>query len=383
MRQEDTSRAPMVLDGLLGGKAVVHIAEHASNSLLPNSAWEGDRLSVGEGWTVDRFFPNCILGLVEVVARARWGVPDLKKAWFGLGLEYTPPRGGKWLSDNGIEFSGRFDLTAGTRERAFARLRALHGIELEKERLLDERDVLRRLVEILRAGFPVLTTFDMSVLQLAGRAEGLFQPHFVGVVGYDGSHQRLEMIDQVKGAFSVNAAELATIVRRFEHHNEPFYFVHPRRVPSFSDEALDPRTVKSELSVALANLRSSSPVLGLRAIENLARDVEKAIESEGRPFAIPGIWIVSHDRHALAEQLPYWEQCGVISSASGKRLRSALEESFYAWFEVDMAIELSLYELSAQLMSEVPPKLRAAARTDAAMSLALESVLEPNTPRGE
>jgi hypothetical protein len=352
------------------------MAEHVSNGTPPSSAWEKECLSVGKDWTVDRFFPNCMLGLVEVVARARWGVPDLKKAWFGVGLEYTPPRGAKWLSENGIEFGGRFDLTAGTRERAFARLRALHGIELEKERFLREEDALRRLVETLRSGCPVLTTFDMSVLQPERRAEGLFQPHFVGVVGFDGSQERLEMIDQVKGGFALSVAEFATIVRRFVRRNEPFYFVHPRRDSAFSDRSLDPCSIKKELSVALANLCNGSPTLGLRAIGTLARDVEQAVESEGRPFAIPGMWIVSHDRHALAKQLPYWEQCGAIDSAKSSCLRAALEESFYAWFEVDMAVELSLFEQSAQLMSEVPPKLRAAAQTDAEMARALESVVD-------
>jgi len=354
---------------------MAHTARHISNGYLASSAWNDDCVSVGKDWTVDRFFPNCMLGLVEVVARARWGVPDIKKAWFGLGLAYTRPRAGQWLAENRIEFGGRFDLPAGTREKAFARLSALYGIELEKERFVTEEDVLRRLVETLRSGAPVLTTFDMSVLQPEGRAEGLFQPHYVGVVEFDGRQQRLEMIDQVKGGFALGVAEFVAIVRRFVDRDEPFYFVHPRRDSAPSEEALDAASIRKEVSVALANLRSSSPTLGLQAIETLATDVERAIESEGRPFAIPGMWIVSHDRHALAKQLPYWEQSGIIRGAKD-RLRSALEESFYAWFDVDMAVELSLYEQSAELMKEVPPKLRAAARTDAELVVALESVLE-------
>src|SRR5688572_6470227 len=91
----------------------------------------------------DRFFPNCGLSLVELVARARFGFPDIKKCWFGGTFVYRAAAGNVGLRRNGLELDAEISLAGDAYGRALERLDHYYGITIRRERMSSFDQTLR------------------------------------------------------------------------------------------------------------------------------------------------------------------------------------------------------------------------------------------------
>lgn len=328
---------------------------------------------------LDRFFPDCTLGLVEFFAKAEWSLRDLKKIWFGSTFEYQKAVPQPRLAANGIELDVRFTTAGDVRGQGFQKLGELYGIQVVERPFDSFSALLAELHARLRSGKPVLTYIDMSFLQGEQRAKGLFQPHSVAAVGWNASEQTLSIVDQVRGKVAVSFAQYEESFGRYRERNLDFCILDCVR-PEARDVPLGRSSLHAQVRAAVANLSSADARFGLRALRALTDDVSAASETVQRPFAIPGLWIFSHDRHALREAVPYWREAEAADDATLRALHEALGQAFGEWFQIDMTIERSLYEQDAARMRKVADGLRAVYRTEERLASILSSIVGVASP---
>jgi hypothetical protein len=323
---------------------------------------------------LDRFFPDCELGLIELFARSEWGIPDLKKAWFNNTFVFER-RGSDWLAPNQIELNASLIPVEGDRARAFARLERYYQIRTTRRVFPDFAATWHDVYQTLRRGKPAIVCVEMSFLQDEGRGRGLFQPHMVAIVGWDRQREALKIVDQVRDTMWIPLAHYEESSERYAANRRAFDVIHCTRTVDAPPLALRRDEVHDEIRFAVGNLLSPAAHLGLNGLRQLASVATQAVEAEGRPFAIPGVWLVSHDRHALRQTLQYWREADVADKPTLGALDRALKASFVAWFEIDMGIERSLREQSGVQMKAVAEAIRAVIPVEECIAGLLEKIV--------
>jgi hypothetical protein len=323
---------------------------------------------------LDRFFPDCALGLVELVARKALGVPDIKQIWFGNTFDYRPPIAPEWLSASRVEFAGTFFVTDDVRPRALRYLERCYGFTVSPRQFVDLGALLDEIHGSLQRGVPAISMFDMSFLQEPERRSGKLRPHMIAVAGWDEAAHSLTIVDQVKGQIAIPRKQLEDSFHRFADAGHEFFILECRRGAQAEVSALGREQTLEDIRRAVVNLRSTEPNLGLNALRRLGADANTALEVEKRPFAIPGQWIFSHDRHAVRSGLRYWKEAGVASPAVLGRLDRLLGEAFGAWFQMDMTIERAIMEKSVSRMREALAALDVVVPIEVALADALEAI---------
>jgi hypothetical protein len=325
--------------------------------------------------TLDRFFPHCTLGLVEFFARAQWELPDLKKIWFASTFEYKRASAPSWLAANQIELAGRIKYAGDVEARSFLQLDEYYGITIESLVFSDYSKLFDHVHECLQRKAPVITSFDMSLLQGERRAKGLFQPHMVSVVGWDAHQGVLKLVEQVKGKLAIPCSQFEESFKRYTEHRKEVCVLRCSRRPGHVTLPLRRDVVHAQINQALQNLYSDAANLGLNALTLLAADVVTAAQAEKKAFVIPGLWVFSHDRHALLKGLPYWRQAGIAKDDQLTSLHSVLDAAFQAWFEIDMMIERALYEQDPGMMNSIAEAIRQVSGIEAQLAALLRSVV--------
>jgi hypothetical protein len=167
---------------------------------------------------------------------------------------------------------------------------------------------------------------------------------------------------------------LETSFRRYRERARPVHVLECRRSESFADLPLAREAVLADVRQAVDNLYSEAPHLGLNALHQVARDVAAGVAQTKQAFAIPGLWAISHDRHALKAGLVHWREARVAAPSTLDALERTLQASFGAWFDIDMNIERSLYEHSAERMSGVATALHEVARVEKELAESLRAI---------
>jgi hypothetical protein len=340
---------------------------------LSSSLSDCESIEVTKVPKLDRFFPDCELGLLELVARAEWAIPDLKKAWFNNTFVFRR-EGSAWLAPNQIELNASLTPVEGDRARAFARLEKYYQIRTIRRVFPDFASTWQDVYQTLRRGKPAITCVEMSFLQDEGRGRGLFQPHMVAIVGWDRQRAALKIVDQVRDTLWIPMAHYEESFGRYAANRRAFDVLHCTREVTTPPLPLSRDDVHEEIRFAVDNLRSPAAHLGLNGLCELASVALQAVKAERRPFAIPGVWLVSHDRHALRQTLQYWREADVADTATLRALDRALKASFVAWFEIDMGIERSLREQSAAQMKAVAEAIRQVIPLEESIASLLEKI---------
>lgn len=299
-----------------------------------------ESLTVGNLPRLDRFFPSCGLGLVELTARGRFGAKDIKPCWFATGFHYTRPEVGLAVPQNSGELPVHIGVGAGPGRRAWTLLESLYGISVEKLALSTFEAFASWITESLRNDMPALVLMDQNFLPGRAGWDGPYSPHMVAVTGVDTQKNALLVSEQVLGKVEWSADGVISSFERVSRNAENFA-LSCRQIGAISSRLVEPEDVAGHLDECLANRYSAETGIGLNGLRQFVSDVRHAYEACRSPFSVPGMWIFSHDRHALRRSLSYWELALPNQRALLKRLDAVLASCFEEWFAVDMCIESS------------------------------------------
>jgi hypothetical protein len=202
---------------------------------------------------LDRFFPDCALGLVELYAGRAYGLRDLKKIWFGNTFNYERHAAGGWLRANRVEFAGTFSLDGDVRGKAFEALRRYYGIRSRSVSFDDFGAILDEVHATLTRGVSALSAFDMWYLQSEGRSNGRVDPHMIGIFAIDPQAGTLRAMDQVRVGVTIPLSQYAESLVRFSQENPDFFFLKCERDGDGDSLPLDRDGVLRDVRAAVAN----------------------------------------------------------------------------------------------------------------------------------
>lgn len=302
---------------------------------------------------LDRFFPSCGLGVVELTARARFDVTDIKPCWFASGFEYRRPDELLSLAPReGGELPVHLGVGGGPGRRAWQLLENLYGISVEKQTLATFDAFARWITDSLERDMPALVLMDQSFLPGRARWEGAYSPHMVAVTGVDSHRRSLLITEQVLGRIEWMADDVVSSFERVSDNAENFALGCRKTGPTVSS-LVGPRDIIGHLDGCLRNRQSTEPLIGLNGLRLFASDLMHVYETFQGSFSIPGMWIFSHDRHAFRRTLMYWRQALPSQRAMLNQLDAHLGLCFEEWFAVDMCVESSVRSGAAKMAEGV------------------------------
>lgn len=307
--------------------------------------------------TVDRFFPNCVFGLVEFVAREKFGYDDIKKAWFSHSFVYRGPSGPIQLTASGVDLDVHlFDLDH-ARNEARERLARIYGISLDVFTYQDFGVLISEIERWTNEKEILISSFNLGFLKGRREYQRVLRPHAIGVLGMSPDRRNLMVVDQIKGFMEIPLHDYRSCFDHLRNIGVPFSLTLCERKPGFEALPLRREDLRRDLQRSVANLFAESPALGLAGLRQFAEDVHAAARELRVPFAVPGAWVFSHARRCLSRSLRYWSEAMLVPPELIERLRGLLSASFDLWFEADMTIERSLERQDAA-SSELTPLLR-------------------------
>jgi hypothetical protein len=300
------------------------------------------KLQIASVPLADKFFPSCYWGLVELVAKHRFGVPDIKRTWFNHSIVYTRSSDGEaGLSANGLDLELELTSSRYAANNISRKLRDYFGLGVEMARYENYGSLVAAIRDHIAHGEPIISSFDVGFLRTRREFGKIFYFHSLGIVGWDESQQVLLAIDQFHGRIEVPVADLEACFCHTLTQAREFSLTRCVRLPHRPNYGAFKEDLVSDIEVCLENMLSSKHGLGIRGLRLAAQDVLAASRSVDAPFAIPGMWRIGKDRRCLAMATEHWPS--EVPQAQLLRLKSKLDVLFGLWFKVELTLETALH----------------------------------------
>jgi len=221
------------------------------------------------------------------------------------------------------------------------RLEDYYGARVVETRYDDFGEWVSNVLDGIAAKRFVVSSFDLGFLNSRREYHRVYSPHFVYFFGWEGRDTTFLACEQTTGISRIPLYDL----RDFHDHRR-------RRGEAVLLLGLDPRSplkerpvkeseLREQLERSRDNLRSSQDHLGLRALRRFARDIASFAAETPRPFAVPGLWVFSHDLYLLERYL-----ATAVPEVGGHvepRLMALIARLHQLWLSVDMRLENGLY----------------------------------------
>jgi hypothetical protein len=326
---------------------------------------------------IERFSPYCLLGCLEAVCKAQYGVRNLADCYYNHTFSYAPKAGmrrkaGGLLVD--VYFGTQMQET---RAKCFSRLALRHGIAVRRREFATFDDFKSYARERLSNGQSFVSYFDLFYLPGRREYHSVHQPHFVSVFGGDPEQAGLQVAEQMLGLLQLPATDLADCFH-CPQPLEPFHVFQCDRVgaPRPPSPLLD---LQRELDAFLQNLAEPGGQTGLQAFAAFKADVAGFMLAEQalQPFYVPGLWSLSHDRHHFRAALLSFAAVDEPRLADGEdygalvELLMALHE---CWLDLDYKVEASIRFKRASLVRAAYARLEDAWTLEQRVPPLLESL---------
>lgn len=285
--------------------------------------------------------PNCDVALLEVYARWKFGISDLDRAYFSHGFVYEPPSATcPAIGDDGVlNLSLRNTDHAGRLYRE--KLRRFYGLDWDS-RAYDRFDsLLLDIHSALRVGQLVMSSFDLGFLK-AHRAYGISHgPHSICPIGLDVEASVVFAIGNIGGQLAIPLSDYEAC---FEYLRSQAEEVTLRWCNRISDEVLwpGPLEIRADLKQSLAHLFADHPHSGLSGLQNGVTAIQWAVDHLHRPFSVPGLWTLSHDRHNLRSHVATWHETELASRATLSELDDLVNELCTSWNKAEILTQDAL-----------------------------------------
>lgn len=302
---------------------------------------------------IDRYIPNCLFGILQAIAQYQFGVPDFHKAYFNHSFVYrkeplVPLAIGEGDALN--IFFHRQDLLG--KEGMLNRLEHYYGVRTETTEAGDFEVLLRELTDRFRAGRPVAVYADYFYVPGRRWYRVAHNPHMVCLYGFDPIAGEFLASDQLLGKFQLPLRDLRDCFDSVRESGRGYGMTivahaEEKPVPVSAD------FLARDLTTSLANLSDvsgcpdASGLSGLAALREFTRDLTGFFRNrrpDAKPFAIPGLWIISHEIAFMRKFLRKLDRANQPLSVRDAldRIEPLLSKSFELWYGIDMTIEKGL-----------------------------------------
>jgi hypothetical protein len=332
------------------------------------AASRAERFGMDDFPRIDRYFPQCKLAAFEASARFLYGIESFAKIYGRHSFEYQRPPGATLgLRDNGVELDLFFHRVAPEDDELESLVEDIYGIQ-STILVFRELELYRRYVlENLRARVPVPTDFDLKFIRERREYGRVSQPHVIVWHAHDPETGGFFAAEQMLGTIRVDRGDLEECFAQKLKSPGGEAVWELTRVRNGQRE-LERDEVLARCAANISNLTAADESLGLRALARFGNDMSQKVQSEtfdGRPFAIPGLWVFSHERHIERKWLAAIEH---LCPNSGRSFLVEFDELlstlFKHWLAVDYVLEKCLASQNGKALRALPKSLNELVRDE-------------------
>lgn len=290
-----------------------------------------------------------------------YGTSNFGKIYGGHTFEYRRPPGPTARKANGIELDLEISREPLPENALEDRIAAIYGVRAEMALYTDFDVYWEICMRALTDRVPVIIEFDLRFIK--GRREygKLDNPHAIVLCGYDPRAQVFTAAEQMVGTISVTLDDFRNCFRHITARRTGGVRVLTVTRVNATERALRREEVLEQIDANIENLTSSNEKHGFKAIARFRADIEEYVRSkafQGQPFAIPGLWVFSHERHILRKWLKAIEH---LVPERGLRVIEdfdvLLSRTFKRWLNTDFLIEKCLITGNGSPLASIPKYL--------------------------
>jgi hypothetical protein len=292
---------------------------------------------------IDRYFPECRIAAIEAVSRFRFGIEDFGRIYGRHTFSYSKPAGPIVFRDNGVELDLNIHREPlGPRELDDL-IEDIYGVRIEIVRF-DELSKYRRFCEeSIARGVPVVSNFDLGFIKQRREYGKLRTGHVIVLLGYDTGGGSWQAGEQMLGELTIDRSDFEAC---FEHRvvTDGAMMVWTLERGRDGGRDLSAEEVSARIRGNIENLTSSNESTGLAGLARFHADLTAYLQSAefgGKPFAVPGLWVFSHERHIQRKWLAA-VRGSFPSAAVVDDLDSLLGSLFKRWLAADYLLEKCL-----------------------------------------
>jgi hypothetical protein len=293
---------------------------------------------------VDRYFPDCWCAVIEAVSRYHFGIDDFGKVYGRHGFHYQRPRANLGYRDNGVELDLEFSRSPVTTEELESSIESLYGIRTDMltfDRLGALLDYCERSIA---EGCPVVLDYDLGFIKQRREYQKVHGVHIVALYELALEERRMLAAEQMLGSIAIDFDDFEScFARRLALHGG----MHVWRVSRSrsAERELERDEVRAQVLENVVNLTSTNRAFGLTALSAFRADLRAFLgsaEFQGRPFAIPGLWVFSHERHIERKWLAAVRRTCPGDGAFFDEFDALLSNLFKGWLGTDYLLEKAL-----------------------------------------
>lgn len=293
---------------------------------------------------IERYFPQCKIGVFEAVARFVFGIQDFGKLYGRHTFTYKREPGPIRYHANGVELDlwihcaplGELELESAVED--------IYGLRFVAQVFQDLKSYVSYCVDNIARGLPVATNFDLKFVADRREYGKVSTPHIIALHGYDARTGSFVAAEQMLGTTTIERHDLEAGLEQVALDWGGMHVWRCVRVRD-TERQLTRAEVLANIDANIENLSSSSDALGLSALGRFCADLTEYIASNGnggRPFSLPGLWVFSHERHVTKKWLSAIEPLCGDQRALLDDFRTLMTELFNGWLGVDYLLEKCL-----------------------------------------
>jgi hypothetical protein len=308
---------------------------------------------------MDRYFPQCLIAGIEASSRFLFGVSDFGKIYGKHTFAYRRPPGPIEFRANGVELDleiHRVVLTKIEVELA-SRIEDVFGIRTTETHFATCDGYLEFCKERFRQRVPVVSNFDLRFIKARREYEKVSLPHVIVLHGFDQQRQQFRADEQMLGPIVVEMSDLLGGVAQSMAQFGAMAVWELSRLRD-TERQLERAEVSAQIETNIQNLEAADPLLGLNALSNFSQDLTGYLRGDSfhkKPFAIPGLWVFSHERHIERKWLSAVRALfPEHSSALFAEFDALLLKLFNRWLSTDYLLEKCLVSESPRALRGLP-----------------------------
>jgi hypothetical protein len=311
---------------------------------------------------IDRYFPECWCATVEAVAKFRFGIRDFGKIYGRHTFYYERKPGPIVYRSNNVELDLWIHREHLQPTELESSMEAIYGIRTTIKTFDRFSAYWEYCAESIRNRVPVVTDFDLRFIKARREYGKVTNPHVIAVFGYQARERVILAAEQMIGTISVDFEDFERCFEQKIAARGNVTLWELSRAPH-AERELGRDEVAARIQANLKNLGSSSDTLGLRALARFREELAEYLQSEafkGKPFALPGVWVFSHERHIQKKWLRAIQHLCSSQQAPEffDEFEAVLSKLFTRWLNADYLIEKCLASGNGKALKSLPNYLR-------------------------
>lgn len=243
------------------------------------------------------FVPNCLMGVVEAVAKFKYDIQSLDKLYFSHTFEYEEKTNGYMDENNVLNFRLFRQLPLDKKEFT-QRLFYYYGIKL-LSKSYKRFEILQKDIEFfIKNDEPILIEIDLYFAQKHRMYHKVHNMHMMIIYGINAKEGTYLVCESIFGNYEFPLSDLRDYFCSVRNNNREFYLLTVDGSPGIKN-IISKKKLLDDLNSTLDNLGANDNHYGIKALQQYTSKFYKFYEWNKKwkqqVYFMPGIWSFTCD----------------------------------------------------------------------------------------